>query len=198
MLNRRLPLLFFVPLLFLLACDAVMAHPNTSAPRTRDLGEYTRACDERRDAIDDWERKQERKVEDEWIEGRRGLLQTGVKARRIGEEAQSMRQELRDNCEANKPSPEIAAKRLGIPGCINADALRNILAEFRADAAKTGAAVHRPAAMRPGGSHRRLGGHGVGHVHGVRGRMDEVSYPVPHGERKVGGVGELRQQRPNC
>ena len=126
---------FVLPLLFLLlACGAVSASPNTSAPITKNLGEYLRTCDERHDAIDDWERKQARNIEDEWIDGRRGLMQSGAKFGQVREEAQSMRQELRDNCEAKKPSPEIAAKRLGIPGCIDADALRNIRAEFRADA----------------------------------------------------------------
>ena len=58
MLNR-LPFLVFLlfPLLFLLlACDAISANPSTSAPRTRDLVEYLRACDEKLDAIRDWER----------------------------------------------------------------------------------------------------------------------------------------------
>ena len=125
---------FVLPLLFLLlACDAVSAHPSTSAPRTRDLGEYLRACDERHDAIDDWERKHERKIEDEWIDGRRGLLQSGAKLEQVEEEAQSMRRELSDNCEAKKPDPmgRDRPSSRATRDCIDADGMDKMRAEYR-------------------------------------------------------------------
>ena len=181
---------FVLPLLFLLlACDAVSANPSTSAPRTRDLGEYTRACGERMDAINEWELKQERNIEDEWIDGRRGLMQSGAKLGRVEEEAQFMRQELRDNCEAKKPSPEIAAKAFGYPGLHRRRRLAQHPGRIPSRCEQGRREVWRPATMLPRGSHRWLEGRGVGQLRGIRGRMDEVSYPVLHGERKVGGLG---------
>ena len=121
-------LAFLIPLLFaILACDAVGnvvgSKPSTSAPRTNNANDYARSCDEKEDAIRDWERDQERKVEDEWIDDKRGIWQTAAKVERIENEAKAMRRELRDNCKANEPGND----------CIDADAMEDIRAEYQAN-----------------------------------------------------------------
>lgn len=103
--GRKWLTLFFVPLLLVgLSCDAasnlVSGKPNTSAPRAANDIAFWLACDERRQGIDDWERDEERKIEDEWIDGERGFLQSGAKLERIREDARAMRRELQSNCEA--------------------------------------------------------------------------------------------------
>ena len=131
---------FFTVILLLLcsACNVgVGGKPSTSAPNTENLGDYLRACDEKREAIRDWESNQMRKIEDEWIEGERGILQSAAKGERIQEEATAMQNELRENCERNKPDLGIASKDLGIPGCVDADVIRDIEAEFEANQDKT-------------------------------------------------------------
>ena len=134
--RRFLALLSAFPLVFSLACDAVTAGPNTSAPRTQNLEIYDRTCDERMDAIRDWEREQERKLEDEWIDERRGIWQSAAKLQQIKEEAHSMRRELRDNCEANKPTQ---GNGRSIPDgedtrdCIGEDGMDDMRAEYRAN-----------------------------------------------------------------
>lgn len=105
MLNHRpflrsplLAAILISPLFLIIACDAVAGQPNTSASRTSDLGTHQRVCQERLDAIHDWERAQERQLEDEWIDGRRGIWQSAAKLEGIREEARSMQRELTDNC----------------------------------------------------------------------------------------------------
>ena len=108
-----LPVIFLIPLLLAgLSCDAtsnlVSGKPDTSAPRaTNDINAFWEACDEREQSIDDWERDEERKIEDEWIDGERGLLQSGAKLERAKEDARAMRRELRSNCEAARPKWEL-------------------------------------------------------------------------------------------
>ena len=119
------------------ACGAVGGKPSTSAPNTENLGEYLRACDEKMEAIRDWESDQMREVEDEWIEGERGILQSAAKAERVEEEAAAMRNELERNCERNKPDLGAASRDLGIPGCVDAGVIQNIEAEFEANPNKT-------------------------------------------------------------
>ena len=131
---------FFTVILLLLcsACNiSVGGKPSTSAPSTENLGDYLRACDEKMEAIRDWESDQMREIEDEWIEGERGILQSAAKAERIEEEATAMQNELRENCERNKPDLGTASKDLGIPGCVDADVIQDIEAEFEADQNKT-------------------------------------------------------------
>lgn len=105
MLTR--PLLLLFPLLilsipFLVACGSVSGltggKPSTSAPGASEPNEHYALCAERADAIDDWERRQARKIEDEWIDQKRGLLQSGAKFQRVQEEAREMRLDLQDNC----------------------------------------------------------------------------------------------------
>ena len=139
MLNRQITA-FFIAILLLLcsACNiGVGGKPSASAPNTGNLGDYLRACDEKMEAIRDWESNQMQEIEDEWIEGERGILQSAAKAERIEEEAIAMQNELRENCERNKPDLGTAAKDLGIPRCVDADVIRDIEAEFEASQDKT-------------------------------------------------------------
>ena len=131
---------FFI-VIFLLFCSACNigagGKPSTSAPNTENLGDYLRACDDKMKAIRDWESNQMRKIEDEWIEGERGILQSAAKAERIEEEATAMRNELRENCDRNKPDLGTASKDIGIPRCVDAEVIRDIEAEFEANQDET-------------------------------------------------------------
>lgn len=80
-----IPFLFPSPL----ACDLVEVSPSTSAARRRDPDRYAESCRENQDAIREWNRRETRRIEDEWVDGRRGLLQSGVKLERIQGEADS-------------------------------------------------------------------------------------------------------------
>ena len=88
MLNRHrsspspLATFLFLPI-SVLACDVVSGRPSTSAPRDQDVQAYGRARDEKEEALHDWERGHERRAEDEWTDGRRGILQLGAKIERI-------------------------------------------------------------------------------------------------------------------
>ena len=100
MLTR--PFLLIIFSLFLLGCDFAtlpLGKPSTSAPRnTSDIVAFWEACEERERKIDEWEERENEKLEDAWIEGDRGLLQTGAKALKVEEEAEEMRRELMENC----------------------------------------------------------------------------------------------------
>ena len=102
-----MPIRTFLPslavfVLLLVACGSVSGlpggKPSTSAPRTNDLSEHLDLCAKRVDAIYDWEREQARKIEDEWIDEKRGLWQSSAKLQRLQEEAYVMRADLQDNC----------------------------------------------------------------------------------------------------
>ena len=127
-------IVFGFSLLLPIACDAVSnvtsGKPSTSAPNANDASDYVRSCDEKEDAIRDWERGQERKVEDEWMDGKRGMLQTGMKLEQVAEDAKAMRRELRDNCEA-KMSDSADSGRT--KNCVDADDMDGIRAEYRAN-----------------------------------------------------------------
>ena len=56
---------------------------------------------------------------------------------RIEEEAEAMQDELQNNCERNKPDWGSAAEGLGIEGCVDADVMRGIRAEFEDNESKT-------------------------------------------------------------
>ena len=139
MLIRHTSTSFTVILLLLCsACNTgIGGKPSTSAPNTDNLGDYLRACDEKMEAILDWESNQMRKIEDEWIEGERGILQSAAKAERIEEEATAMQNDLRENCDRNKPDLKTTSKDLGISGCVDAEVIRDIEAEFEANQNKT-------------------------------------------------------------
>ena len=103
MLNRRalsfpLATLFISSAFLIISCDVVGGKPNTSAPTANDRIALWEACDEREGQIDEWEKRKEREIEDEWIDGKRGTWQSAAKALRIEKEADAMRDELRDNC----------------------------------------------------------------------------------------------------
>ena len=96
----------------LLACSIPGGKPSTSAPRlTDDLDVFWEACNEKVGRVDGWEQREKRKVEDEWIDGKRGLWQSGAKIERIEEDADALRSTLRKNCgeraKASEPSGEV-------------------------------------------------------------------------------------------
>ena len=98
------PLFFVIAFsFFLLGCDAAASlpfgKPSTNAPRnTSDIIAFWEACDEREQKIDAWEEQEKEKLEDAWMDGKRGLLQSGAKSLKVGEEAEEMRRELMENC----------------------------------------------------------------------------------------------------
>lgn len=113
--DNRLPtflvILSVCSLLLAISCDAVSGgisnKPNSSAPRASDdYDTFWQTCNERRSKIDDWERDEILKVEDEWIDGKRRMLQSAAKVERIEDEADDMRSELSDNCKAAGPTWE--------------------------------------------------------------------------------------------
>ena len=96
-----LSLLMFLSM-SLTACsitEVVNAKPSTSAPgNPKDITELYDACQEAHQQIDDWESEQQRKIEDEWIEGKREWAQTAAKISRMKDEASDLRWDLHVNC----------------------------------------------------------------------------------------------------
>ena len=90
--------LLLFPLLAL-SCGIASGKPSTSAPGGDSQGDILAACVERQNEIDDWEDAEKMKVEDDFADGKRDLLQAMVKVERIEEEAAKMHQELQDNCD---------------------------------------------------------------------------------------------------
>ena len=85
----------------ILACNGLGGSPNTSAPRGVDeVVEFWEACEEREDAIDDWEEREMRKLEEDFADGYRTLMGSMVKYELIEEDADTFREELMDNCRA--------------------------------------------------------------------------------------------------
>ena len=98
---RRSGWLAIVPMLVLLACNGLGSSPNTSAPGGVDeVVEFWEACEEREDAIDDWEEREMRKLEEDFADGDRTLMGSMVKYELIEEDADAYREELMDNCRA--------------------------------------------------------------------------------------------------
>ena len=99
------PHFLFLAFLFLsltLACDGLpVGKPSTSAPGSAEsLQKFWVACEGRKRPIREWEDRETRKVEDEWMDEERGLVQSLAKVERIEEEARDLRNELMDNCKA--------------------------------------------------------------------------------------------------
>ena len=86
-------------MLALVSCEALGGNPNTSAPSASNETEFWNACQERQSAIDDWEKREERKIEDDFADG--NLTGAGVffKVNRVAEDAEAMREELQANCQ---------------------------------------------------------------------------------------------------
>ena len=90
---------FLLLLLSLLACGVLPSgKPNPSAPRGAGEGELGEVCQETRQEIDEWEREERRKLEDDIVEGKVTLLGVAIMAERIEEEANEMTDELSDVC----------------------------------------------------------------------------------------------------
>ena len=125
---------------FILACDAVsgtvpFGKPGTSAPSTSDPDDFRRACDKKLEAIVEWERKQKRKLEDEWMDGKRGIWQSTAKVERVEEEARAMRNELQTNCFEKAPSRsgKLPDDGRGTVQCIGESGMDRIRAEYRSN-----------------------------------------------------------------
>ena len=100
-----LPLLvvLLLPLLIaILSCGSPNGKPSTAAPNIPgDSADFRNACNERERAIDAWLERQERKHEEAWMDGA-DLIRMGARYSRDKEEAKSMKEELRANCEAKR------------------------------------------------------------------------------------------------
>ena len=84
-----------------LSCGALEGKPNTSAPGGIDNpDELLRACSERDREIDEWKRREERKLEDDFIEEGKSVWQIAARLDQIDRDARAMSRELSDNCQA--------------------------------------------------------------------------------------------------
>ena len=106
--------LFLIPTL--LACDVIGGKPNTSAPGADNINDLQRACQERRAAIDGWQDKEERKLEDEIGEGNNTVLGLMVKLDRIRQDAAEMKKELNNNCRVKSRELEVTYPATQDPG----------------------------------------------------------------------------------
>ena len=99
-----LPLLvaLLLPLLIaILSCGSPNGKPSTAAPNIPgDSADFWDACEERKQAIDAWLERQERKFTEDWLDDKRGFLQSAVKVEQVQEEARAMKDALHDNCDA--------------------------------------------------------------------------------------------------
>ena len=95
-------LLAIALVIFLTACDAFpIGKPSTSAPRSAgNMQEFWGACDDKEDAIREWVEREKDKLEDEWIDEKRGLIQSAAKLQKVEEEARALEDELMENCRA--------------------------------------------------------------------------------------------------
>ena len=85
--------------LSLIACDALLGgKPNINAPKGASDDDLTTVCAEAQQEIRDWERDEVRKIEDDFVEGKVTTLGAGIKALRIEEEADKLRDELGRVC----------------------------------------------------------------------------------------------------
>lgn len=98
-----LPLLvaLLLPLLIaILSCGSLNSKPSTAAPNLPGNSvEFHEACHERKLAIDAWLERQERQAEDDYLDGA-DLFRTAARYDRDEREAEAMKRELRDNCDA--------------------------------------------------------------------------------------------------
>ena len=100
-----LPLLvaLLLPLLIAaLSCDSANSKPSTAAPAIPgDSADFWDACQELEQAIDAWlerQERQERQAEDDYLDGA-DLLRTAARYDRDEREAETMKRELRKNCD---------------------------------------------------------------------------------------------------
>ena len=100
--------LLMLPLL-LLACDALPGgKPNPGrAEGIDDPDRRAEVCSEVRQDIRDWERDEMRKIEDDFTEGKVTTMGAGLKALRLEDEADELRDELDRACRgsSNRFSP---------------------------------------------------------------------------------------------
>ena len=112
--------IFVAVSLFLLftvvACDVLDRKPNTSAPGADNVNDLLQACQERQAEIDDWQDKEERKLEDEIGQGNNTVLGLMVKLDRIRQDAAAMRDELRSNCRVKRQVLEATYPATESPG----------------------------------------------------------------------------------
>ena len=107
-----------VPLLMAaLSCDAI-GKPSAAFPSDTydNMDDLWAACQERAWEIDDWVDREERKLEDEWLDGG-DLLRLAVKHERVEEEAATIKAELHDNCQAtaDREFPIDSSSPKGLP-----------------------------------------------------------------------------------
>lgn len=103
---RHTTLLFLLSLLVPLllaavACDAISNKPSPeiSGDAYNSVDTLWAACQERAWEIDDWEDNEDRKLEDAWIDGE-ALDQVVADGWRLQEEADNIKSDLLDNCQA--------------------------------------------------------------------------------------------------
>lgn len=101
-----LPLLvvLLLPLLIaILSCGSLNSKPSTAAPNLPgDSAEFREACQERERAIDAWMERQVRQATEDWMDDKKDFLQAISKSGQVQAEAETMKQELRANCDAKR------------------------------------------------------------------------------------------------
>ena len=86
-----------ITLLISLGCGK----PNSSVPQNlNDLEEVHAACDERRRAIEEWERRETDEVENDFIDGKITLMRAMVRHEQIEETVREMELEVQNSCTA--------------------------------------------------------------------------------------------------
>ena len=98
-LNPSAFVLVLLLMLALVSCEALGGNPNTSAPSASNETEFWNACQERQSAIDDWEKREDRKIEDDLADGKITFGGAFIKTGRVDEDAEAMREELLVNCQ---------------------------------------------------------------------------------------------------
>ena len=97
-----LVVLLFPLLIAALSCDSANSKPSTAAPAIPgDSADFWDACRELERAIDAWLERQERKMEDEYLDGA-DLGRSVARYNRDEREAEDMKRELRHNCVAKQ------------------------------------------------------------------------------------------------
>ena len=95
-----------------ISCGVIGGKPSTSAPGGfDDPDELLWACGERHQDIIEWAEREERRIADDFIDGEITLLRGAVEYERVEQEADTMRGDLSDNCEAEADKLRAAVNR---------------------------------------------------------------------------------------
>lgn len=82
------------------ACNSLGGKPSTSAPKgIDDVNDLNVACYERQQEINEWLGRKQESIAEDWIDGKITILRAGLESERAEEEANELKDELRENCD---------------------------------------------------------------------------------------------------